>query len=280
MAPRFFILLSFCLLSFSLQAQPAVTGQVIDAISKKSIPFATITGTDNSGGTYSGNDGSFSLLVQGDSLLITSLGYDDLRTVAGPDGAIYQLQPKAYLTNQVTISDSRRLRKKTFGNPDRSNVSYSGWWGTVVARHVGKEFAGEGFLRNATFRIYKHGSACQIFARVRVYANDNGQPGKDLLDKTVLVKIRGGKSKYEVDLRAEQITFPPGGLFIGIEFMQPSNECQDLPNDKKRFYVMTEVKSTPLTWSQLGYGKGEWKVFHNGRNSDVSNANFGVEIGY
>lgn len=192
----------------------------------------------------------------------------------------YRLQPKAYLADPVTVTDSRRLRKKTFGNPAKSNVSYSGWWGTVVARHVGKEFTEEGLLRKATFRIFKFGSVCKVFARIRVYANENGQPGKDLLDKTILVRIRGGKSKYEANLSTEQITFPPGGLFIGLEFMAPSDECKDLPNSKKRFGVMTEVKSNPLTWSQFGYGKGDWKVFHNGRNSDVSNANFGVEIGY
>ena len=277
---RLFLCLLSSLLLTSLSAQRTVTGRVVDATNDPPIAFATVSAPGESGGAYTNDDGSFTLPLAGDSLVITSLGYQVLRTPVGTNAAIYQLQPRAYLTEEVVVTQPKKLRKEKFGNSKHSFSAYSGWWGTVVVRHVGKEFTENGLLRKAVFRLDMDGNKCEVFARVRVLTNDNGRPGTDLINETVLVRIRGGKNKYEVDLEGYKIDFPPGGLFVGVEFMRPAEVCANVDVDDKRFYVMVNKSTEPLTFLQRNYGKGSWSSFTMLRKKIVHNARFSVEIGY
>jgi len=127
-----------------------------------------------------------------------------------------------YGLKEVVVTDhQRKIRREKFGDSRYAFNGYSGWWGDVVARRVGQYTTESGILTKAVYRLDVDGNKCSVFARARLFSNQENRPGEDLLNKNILIKLRGGKNKYEVDLSEEHIVFPPGGLYVGVEFLTP-----------------------------------------------------------
>ena len=270
-----------CLLTGPAAAQTTVVGKITDARSGAPLPFATVTA--GRAGRYTNDDGTYRLTTKTapDSVTVSLLGYASRRVAVENGRADCGLQPVAYRTPEVTLSGRRKMKKTEFGHPKFSFSAFSGWWGTTVVRHVGRDFTGNGLLSAVTLRLDVEGNACEVFARVRVVGATPAGPGEDLLRETVVLRLRGGRNRYEVDLREYELPFPAGGVFVGVEFMRPDESCAGVSTNRSRFYAMTNGKEeAALTWQRTGFGRGAWKPFSLPSTGWYNNANFGATVRY
>jgi len=264
-----------------LTAQKNLSGTVVDASTGEPLVYATVSVIGEKGGVYTDARGWFSLLVQEpDSLLITMLGYTPLRTPITDEGT-YLLLPGVYTTEEIVVIDQRHKRQREkFGDFRPSNYSFSGWWRGIVARRVGEHTTESGRLMRIFYRLHMHSKSCSVYARVRLFANAGNRPGEELLTKNILVRLRGAKSRYSVDLREEQITFPPGGLYVGIEFLEPAPDCGEVDNHKKRFYVKMAKTDNLKSWIRPQPSSAWRQLGGNFRPGKKYNTCFGVEVEY
>ncbi len=276
-----FLLLSFLLLvpaySFS---QNTVKGTVIDDKTSASLVYATISVVGQKGGVYTNGDGQFKINAElGDSLLITMLGYEPLRVVAQSDESSYRLRSVSYTTELVVVTDGKKkARREKLGDFRSSNYSYSGWWKAIVVQRLGATNTENGWLTKVFYRLNVHGSQCSVYARVRLFSNNEEQPGEALLSKNILIKLKGAKTKYEVDIQEEKIAFPPGGLFVGIEFLTPDSDCENVEDRKRRFYVKMAETDHLKSWVRPSPGSS-WRKFGDWDNGSF-NACIGAEVIY
>jgi hypothetical protein len=106
------LVLIFCLMVSNIQAQKKLSGKVVVAGSKMSIPSASIFLSNTSVGTISKEDGSFTIepFPAGRyDLVVTILGYETytiaLNSTQLPDNLIISLQPKANVLQEVIVGN-------------------------------------------------------------------------------------------------------------------------------------------------------------------------------
>ena len=94
-------------------AQTKITGKVIDAATNQTLQGATITDLQNHTNIISDQNGNFSLLKKTDSVQISSIGYHTQKlAVTNPELVIY-LTPSFGNLNEVIVSGSREVQKRT-----------------------------------------------------------------------------------------------------------------------------------------------------------------------
>jgi len=113
------------------ETQPVIRGKIIDADTKKPVPFAHVIIGNGDSGSVTKPDGWFELdLLQKelpDSLLISSLGYHDKMVAADTQKYLYvELIPRVYKLNDISVRATGELRRDTIGT-DTGNTNLYGW---------------------------------------------------------------------------------------------------------------------------------------------------------
>lgn len=63
--------------------------------------------------------------------------------------------------------------------------------------------------------------------RVRIYENDEGKPGKDLLDESVVIRPKWWKRWKEARIGLYNITLPKEGFFVSMEWLRDEGAYTD-----------------------------------------------------
>jgi hypothetical protein len=112
-----FLLLCSCLQLIG-QNNYTISGQIIDSETKEPLPYATIAYQIKSTGTFSNDDGFFTLSVFGakptDSISISYIGYKTLKTTIeeGLKTDVFKLDQDQYQLQEITVtSDKLNLNK-------------------------------------------------------------------------------------------------------------------------------------------------------------------------
>jgi hypothetical protein len=103
-----------------------IKGVVTSATLGEPLPYVQIINPRIHGGTYTDNDGNFSInMLTEDTLLIRSMGFIDYYFTVKefPVKAKYEIKmtPKSHQLNEATITDNSRL-KKNLGIPDAKTL--------------------------------------------------------------------------------------------------------------------------------------------------------------
>lgn len=93
-------------------AQNKLKGKVIDAITNQVLEGATIKSLNNKFHIVSDENGQF-ILPDTDSILVTSTGYISKKIAINESGLIIYLSPSFSNLNEVVVSGSRELQKRT-----------------------------------------------------------------------------------------------------------------------------------------------------------------------
>jgi len=93
-------------------AQKRITGTIIDASTKQALQGATILDLHNKTSTLSDQNGNFSL-PETDSIEVTSVGYYPIKEAVNGQKTIISLSPLFGSLNEVIVSGSRELQKRT-----------------------------------------------------------------------------------------------------------------------------------------------------------------------
>ncbi|GAB3267934.1 hypothetical protein GCM10027347_37130 [Larkinella harenae] len=202
--------------------------------------YALISEPQHRFGTYADAQGSFTARIPEkiDTLLISCVGFENLllplNGFSQSDTAVFRLRPKSNVLAEIvvrgrkprlaTVGATRKRAPIVWGNCSGRNIEF--------ALHVRNPKGIRGYLQRVSYLIARGGVATAPF-RVRVYANEGGEPGEDLLPQSLVVAARRGNTWCEVDLSRYQISFPKEGLFIAMEW---------LPTDEDRYKFATSFK--------------------------------------
>lgn len=119
---RFFIIVSFFLLSLTVRSQTIVRGVVKDAKSRDALPYVSITVPGTSLGTTTDADGKFSMKIPANysRITFTYVGYNSLtRPIQqGKEQNItILLQGNTRMLNEVVVKSGRRKKYRNKNNP-------------------------------------------------------------------------------------------------------------------------------------------------------------------
>ena len=204
----------------------AISGQVLALPDSTLVPFASLTNQTRQWGQSTRENGTFTLdrLKVEDTLIVSSIGYHEIRI------PYYELHDniKLYLTvrpvqlSEVKIKKKRISRTLWLGSKEKSSFASLGSLSTQDLQQVAlfipnaKQF--EGYITKVGYWVTSLGKARTPF-RVRIYKNEGGKPGEDLLTQSLIAKARRSKAWLDVDVSEFDILFPPNGFFVAMEWL-------------------------------------------------------------
>jgi hypothetical protein len=239
----------FLFISFWVNAQ--LSGRVIHSETRQPVPFATIHFAQNKG-MYTDEQGVFHLNDSYNQIIVSCVGFKtDTILVNSPHLEIL-LKPSVRELRPVVISD-RRIKPMRLGAPEKRKGSFSG------GGHPDSQFAifiPTGYLTGdyviqQVYYLVKPGISGKdevkpknSFFRLRIYANENGIPGKDLLNDNLIVYPELTRGWVAVDITSYSIPLPKNGIFVAMEY---------LPNTPKVEWTFTNSE-TGKKQSRINYG--------------------------
>jgi len=221
----------FCFISFTVHSQITISGLVIDAHSKKSIPYATIINTNSKHGLYTTENGTFKISVnKNDSLHISCIGYKPITTPVlysvnknnSPD--TFYLIPYSKDLGEVIVApvDWSKYKEMKLGYANlKSNYHVSRGTGVEYAVYIpNTKRIADAYIHLLKYKIEKV-RLDTVAIRLHLYAaNADDSPSIELLDSNYIEILAGKMNKVlSFDVSALKIKFPLNGIFIGIEWL-------------------------------------------------------------
>lgn len=206
------------LTSLSISAQ--IKGVVKDSITGKPISFVNISVENENIGTTSEEDGVFAINFnkKNKKLIFSALGFEKKTIKIEGDTIEVKLKPIAYQLDEVIISKRFETREIEIGKT--SNETYQ-------AFDNGPRIDLKFFSFHSSYKKTKYLKRVSIFtdskienATIRIHfysVEQNGFPGKELLEKDFIVTVKKGVKKNSFDLTDYNLKMPKNGLFVGFE---------------------------------------------------------------
>ncbi|WP_316785738.1 carboxypeptidase-like regulatory domain-containing protein [Pedobacter frigiditerrae] len=224
---KIFMLLLICpVLSF---AQLKFNGKIIDAKTKQPIPFVNLENFRTKTGTQSNQDGVFSLNLpngkQSDTLKISCVGYleKSISNLASAENVIYELSPVVFQLNEVSVGNTK-YEEKEVGIIKRngSNITFFNQMiqrpGLQRAVYMKSDGVSIAFIKTIWF--YMGNDMFDAPFRIRIYEDEKGLPGKDLLNKSVEFNARKKNSWNSFDILSYNLIVPPNGFWVAVEWIK------------------------------------------------------------
>ncbi len=231
-------LLIFHFIPFSvLISQPnEYQGIVVSSSSKAPVRYAIIKGIQNQFGTITDSLGQFQLKVpkryENDSIVISSIGHKD--TILALQNFTFhihdsiELKEQPYVIPEIVIS-GQKLQPFLAGNTKMLNVKkenkkrLSGlgmqtFFDFQIARFIPNPKHKAGYIKSIHYYIHDYAIPNTPF-RIRLYKNENGQPGSDLLRINLITSANQGGTWYHVMLDTLDIPIPLNGFFVAMEWI-------------------------------------------------------------
>ena len=195
-----------------------IQGKVVDA-SGIPVPYVNIWVENENIGTTSELDGTFKIQAALDKTLVFSaVGFETLKSKI-KENANVVLKTVTYQLDEVVINKPKKsieieigeAKKKLF-LPEFMHNPY------VYAKFFPyePEYENSRYIKEASF--FTNSQIDGASFKVRVYSvTENGRPKDDLIQESIIVKVKKGKRKITVDLSSYNLTFPKEGVFIGFE---------------------------------------------------------------
>ena len=204
------------LISFSLSAQ--IRGVVKDSISGEPIPYVNIWVENETVGTTSEADGSFSLEASKQKNIVFSvLGYEK-KVIKGTDATTVILVPTAYELKEVTVLN-KKLSKNIEIGTIKNAISQSFDSGPKIEAKFfsyQSSYAKTKFIKEVT--IFTDSRIDSATIKIHFYSVDEkGAPSKELLTKDFIVTLKKGVLRHKFDVSYFDMVFPENGIFVAYE---------------------------------------------------------------
>lgn len=245
-----------------------IKGVVVDE-NDKPIPYVNIWVEGENIGTTSNEDGTFFINTSEKSknLIFSTIGFETKKySVLNASNVV--LKPIVYQLDDVVITKLKNTKqieigdtKKTFYLPEPQNTPW------ILARKINFDESNSDARFLKTLIYYTKSELDSAKFRVRVFSvSKKDLPEEDLLSKEIIVQVKKGKHKTEVDLATYKIEVPKEGIIVGFESLlieenrytekvnlPKSNKILKIDNyDPHIFYQYINSESS------YTFGKGKW----------------------
>jgi hypothetical protein len=197
-------------------------GQVVDTLGT-GIPYAVIQVKGKQQGTYSNEQGAFSISVaESDILIFYCAGYEKREILAKNwHFSTVKLQEHDNLLNEVTISSKKnRLRHGQLGKRSKRYGDASFGPGYEMGLYFSCSEIANGRLSKIYLYVRDKGTAINKF-RVHVYEADTitRLPIRDITDSNLIVHATKGEEWMEIDVTNKSIRIR-NGMIISMEWLK------------------------------------------------------------
>ena len=277
----------------------SLSGQtyVRDSETNYPVSYATVS-FGNGQGIFADDEGMFvfndKLYPDVDTLEISSLGYETLKFIAQKLPDTISLKPKIDELNEVviTVRPDRKFKLEKL-KPYLDDDYYHCWLPTIESEIAvffnnddtkEKQLASVNFpiaLESRDWKKRKRSNADKrkfsTLFKVVFYKNDNGFPGRPLLNETIVfLTTEKDGDEHVLNVLEHNIKIPESGFFVSLQVLgYTDNNGKLLPNKKYK-----EIKSKsgvvkiptnfrpllPFTDEMEGYRTFVKRVFINGNN--------------
>ncbi|WP_026463940.1 carboxypeptidase-like regulatory domain-containing protein [Adhaeribacter aquaticus] len=218
-----------------LYGQTVISGEILNKNTREPVSYANLGIRNSNVGTISNENGSFSIAIPSgltnDTLVFSAIGYERKQFPVGnfrsEKAFTIYLEEKINLLSTVIITPGKE-KKKVFelgnkailGGNLETDTTYAGRAISLLIENKGINFQGllfPAYLEKARLYILRNNLKSFKF-RVRVNEVDGltGQPGNDLLQKSIVVQssIKKGWLEFDLSELNLQVTKP---FFITFE---------------------------------------------------------------
>jgi len=217
----------------SIFSQVSINGKVINKENNKPVDLVTISIKHKSIGTYSNQDGEFTIdkVNIKDTLVIRHLSYKDRNIAISdiPSNGVILLQTNtnvirsicvnAYKHKEYEIGFSKKRSHSNFGMNSLGNKII-----TLISNSNYKDY----FIKEIVVCVKKESNS-HYYLRTHLYENNNNKPGKEIFCKNNIHEINKSERKLYLNISEEYIRFPKEGIFVGIELL---GQTLDRKNNK------------------------------------------------
>ncbi|NHN25598.1 carboxypeptidase-like regulatory domain-containing protein [Flavobacterium jejuense] len=222
-----YILIFLLLTKFSLSAQ--VKGIVRDSLTGQPIPFVNIWVENEETGTTSDFDGSFSINVKGTNkkLVFSALGFLK-KSVKVVNAKEVYLKASVIELNEVVLLNKKDTKEIEIGKTPNTILQTFDNGPKIEAKY----FPYKDFYKKIKFikKVSIHTDSKIEKATIKIHfysVNEDGSPGKELLNKDFLVSINKGILKNKFDISDYNLVIPTNGIFVAYEkLMIESNKLE------------------------------------------------------
>ncbi len=246
-------LLSVMVISVSTLSAQTINLKIVNAQTQEAIPYAAVFSKDNKEGSYADEQGRFAFEFSPtvDTILCSAVGFglEKMTLEQALKSKSLALRPTVMNLPDVTIlSKSQKEVETKLGYFKR----FRGLPTYAVHTNINNRFAlliknsieKPGWVTKLRVRFDVELSKIAAFYRIqlRVYANDGGKPGKDLLGVIQPVDIETTQQSLTQEIPSRQLLFPLEGLFLGYDVLgytdkqgafHPFKRGQKVPIGKK-----------------------------------------------
>lgn len=258
-------LLFFCLISCNFSFSQVT---VLDKITAEPIPYVHVRLIGVNYGIISDFNGQFqtdSLSIRGDSVLVSCLGYESVRTSIDQLKQANQilLDPISQEIDEVTVARSAgKFKRITLGitkKPKSIGIdpSITSTNGTIRATHIPNEHSSEGILKSAAIYITDDGFPDAHF-RLHIYSVSELEirPGKELTRTNIIASGTAGNEWIEIDLRDQRIVIPENGCFVGIEWFDSPKSYYYQDTLRYNGVTLRDGQQRDTTYTHIRRGNG------------------------
>lgn len=223
------------------ETQPVIRGKIIDADTKKPVPFVHVIIRNGDFGSVTKPDGRFELNISQnelpDSLLISSLGYHDKTVAANTQNFLYvELVPRVYELNDISVRPAGELRRDTIGTetgtaklygwPSFSGMGSRGDMLSSFAIPVTWPHKIPFSIDKARIRLSK-ANQDTLFIRFRIMNKDpqTGLPDSNLVNQNIIETTTKSSGWVEFDFEAGRHWFREKEIFLVFDWI--SNGSSD-----------------------------------------------------
>ena len=230
-----------------------IKGVVKDSISGEPISYVNIWVENETIGTTSEADGSFSLDVKQDKTIVFSvLGYEK-KILKGTNVSLVQLNPIAYELDEVILLDKKQSKQVEIGNIKNAIFQSFDNGPKVEAKYFPYQasYAKTKYIKEIT--IFTDSRIDNATIKLHFYSVDeNGAPGSELLTKDLIVNLKKGVIKHHFSVAAYDLVFPKNCLFVAYEKLLIDN---NKTGTKYQPYVLYNFVERAFFYT---YAYGKW----------------------
>ena len=268
--------LIFFFLTLSLSAQ--IKGVVKDSLSGEPIPYVNIWVENEAIGTTSETDGSFSLEIKEEKVLVFSaLGYETKRVASKVQTVV--LKPKVMELKEVIVEQPKFKKEIEIGNfskPLGFHISGEIEWSNAKYFKYETIYEQTKFVKKIKFKTRSKVNNAKF--KIRLFSvNKEGFPENDLLEEDIIVTVKKGKKNNLIDVSKFKLVFPEEGLFVSYEVLKiESNkyefkytEFESKKLIKKTYYAPDFECNLADEQNTYHFRNGKWNKYQRWHNNEV-----------
>ncbi len=262
-----------------------IKGVVKDSLSGEPIPYVNIWVENETIGTTSEENGSFSLDIKEEKLLVFSaLGYESKKLSSKTK--IILLKPKVIELKEVVIEQPKFKKEIEIGNfskPDGHHISGNLDWSNAKYFKYETRYEETKFVKK--IKITTRSKVNNAKFKIRIFSvNKEGYPETDLISEDIIVTVKKGKRKNAIDVSNFKIDFPKEGLFIVYEILKIETnkyffEYTNKGSKKvyKEIYFAPDFESNMVDEENTYHFRNgkwiKWQKLHNDETGDLKKFN-------